>query len=61
MDTANVLFGIGSILIGLLISIPNIKDKLEGKKSEFGFIMKGLFAGIAFTIIGLVIILREIL
>ena len=61
METANVLLGIASILIGLLISIPKIKDKLEGKKSEFGFIMKGLFAGIAFIIIGLVMILREIL
>jgi hypothetical protein len=61
MDLANVLFGIAAMMIGLLIAIPGIKDKLDGKKSEFGYIMKGIFAGIAFFVIGLVMILREIL
>jgi hypothetical protein len=61
MDLACVLFGIAAMIIGLLLAIPDIKDKLDGKKSGFGYIMKGIFAGIAFFVIGLVMILREIL
>ena len=46
--------------IGLLIAIPDIKAKLEGKSSKYGLIMRGILSGLGLFMIGLIMVLREL-
>jgi len=60
IDYVNILFGILLIILGLVVAIPSINAKIDGKTSRFGNLGKAIFAGISMFIIGLLFILREI-
>ena len=60
IDIVNILIGSGLMLLAMLIGIPNIKEKLDGKTDKYGAYM-GIFVGvIGLFLIGLAIVLREI-
>jgi len=60
IDIYNILIGSGLMLFGILISIPNIKDKFDGKVDKYGAYI-GIFVGaIGLFIVGLIMVLREI-
>lgn len=60
-DYFNIILGLLLLSIGLIITITNLKDKINGKTDKYGAIMKALFAGIGLIITGLVMIFRELL
>jgi hypothetical protein len=60
IDYVNIIIGIALMSLGLLIAIPHIKEKLDGKVSKYGTIMQGIFIGVGIFILGLVMLLREL-
>lgn len=60
MDIYNLLIGCCLLLLGILILIPNINEKIKGKSDKYGAYSKIIFGAAGLIIVGLVMIIREI-
>lgn len=60
IDIYNILIGIGLMLLGILIGIPNLKEKLNGKTDKSGAYMKIFVGAAGLFLVGLVMVLREV-
>jgi len=48
------------MLLGILIGIPNLKEKLNGKTDKYGAYMKIFVGAVGLFLVGLVMVLREV-
>ncbi len=48
------------MLLGVLILIPNSRDKIKGRKDKYGAYMKIIFGATGLFVIGLIMLLSEI-
>ena len=56
----NILIGFCLMLLGVLILIPNIRDRINGRKDKYGAYMKIIIGAMGLFFIGLIMLLREI-
>ena len=59
-DIYNLLIGVGLIILGMLIGIPNIKERLDGNTDKYGAYSKVIFGAIGLIIVGLVMVIKEV-
>ena len=62
-DGNELIFGIGSIIIGLVLLFLTIKDRIDSGKDELwggSMFLQGIVAGLAFLIIGVLVLIRSI-
>ena len=59
MDIINVIIGLLLMLLSLLIGVPAIKDKLEGKADDYGWKIKLIGGSLCMFIVGIGLVLRE--
>ncbi len=60
MNYFNLFLGLVLAIIGVIMAFVDIKKKLEGKSSKYGYIIRGIIVGILMLFVGLALILREL-
>lgn len=59
MDIINIIIGILLMILSLLIGIPKLNDKLQGKVDDYGSLMKIIVGALGLFIVGIAMVLRE--
>jgi len=62
-DGNELIFGIGSIIIGLVLLFITIRDRIDSGEDDLwggSMFLQGMVAGLAFLIIGVLLLVRSI-
>jgi hypothetical protein len=58
MNTSYGIWGIACLLLGIYLTMSELKTIRSGKQNEFGWDIKGLAGGICFIIIGIYLVVK---